>query len=113
MTMKSDGNTPFIKLDVLFDLTTEECDLDKKMFHSALLYLDAIGSVAYFSYVERASHLIFIDHEWLINLLRLLFRHDHQQNLHFKDDRDIFFEQFEQDKELFIEQGHLSKALLW
>jgi len=112
MNMKSYGNTPFIELDVLFDLTTEECDLDREMFHSALLYLDAIGSVAYFSYVERASHLVFIDHEWLINLLRLLFRHDHQQKLHFKDNGVIFYEQFEQDKELFIRQGHLSKALL-
>ena len=113
MNMKSDGNAPFINVDVLFELVAEKCGLNNEMFLSALLYLNAIGSVAFFSYVEKASHLVFIDHEWLINLLRLLFRHDHQQNLVFKDDRDIFCEQFEQDKELFIEQGHLSKALLW
>ena len=110
--LENSKNIPFFETDSLFHMVREKIGLNRQMFDSALVYLNAIGSIAYFSCVQKASHLVFINSEWLIDLLQLVFRHDHKQNLTFKEEYDIYPEQFEQDKELFINHGHLSKAML-
>ena len=110
--LKNHGMFPFFKKTLLFSRTAEKHGLSNEMFDSALLYLNAIGSIAYFDCVQGASHLVFINLEWLTRLLQLLFRHDHQQSLIFSNQYAIFPEQFEQDKELFITEGHLSEQLL-
>ena len=116
MKLKNQDNIPCIEFSPLFETTSEACSLTKEMFNSCLLYLNAVGSIAFFNYVKRASHLVFLNPEWLIRLLQLLFRHNHEEELLYNEEylhkHGIFPEQFEQDKEEFLCQGRLSKRLL-
>lgn len=117
MALKDQNDMPFIAKDLLFSMMSEKFeDLNGEMFNSALLYLNAVGTIAWFNSVRRASHLVFLNPQWLINLLQLLFRHDHEVTLNYKseflDQNTIFYEQFLQDKSLFLTEGRLSNTLL-
>ena len=83
---------------------------------TVLNYLNDIGSILHFNLVEKSKHLVFLDPEWLFELLKLLFRHDHKKQLTFKaafsDKLQYSKDTFDKDREQFLEHGLLSYKLL-
>ncbi len=114
--LKEVENIPMITVEELAKIgESEEFDFSPQIFSAALSYLNAIGSLAYFANVQQAKHLVFLDPSWLVQLLQLVFRHDHATSLCYKEKFSLFNvteDQFDQDKELLLENGKLSKTLL-
>ena len=88
----------------------------KDVTETVLNYLHDIGSILHFKLVEKSKHLVFLDPEWLFKLLKLLFRHDHEKQLKFKDafsDKLQYSKDtFDKDREQLLEHGLLSDQLL-
>ena len=114
-SLNNDKHVPVISKSELADIAAQEFSLDGQMFTSALGYLNSIGALAHFRHVKRAEHLVFLKPTWLVYLLQLLFRHDHKDNLQFRDEfvkYGMMEGQFYQDKEDLLQNGYLSQGLL-
>ena len=116
MALKNSLDIPLVSIDVLTEIASEACNLTPEMIGSALRYFNAIGSIAYFKRVQKAEHLVFLNPEWLIQLLQKLFRHGHEDSLIYHEDfmtkLNLTEDEFEQDKEQLLTRGHLSRTLL-
>ena len=88
----------------------------KDVIGTVLNYLNDIGSILHFNLVEKSKHLVFLDPEWLFELLKLLFQHDHEKQLKFKDafssKLQYSKDTFDNDREQLLEHGLLSDKLL-
>ncbi|XP_048576951.1 malignant fibrous histiocytoma-amplified sequence 1 homolog isoform X2 [Nematostella vectensis] len=52
---------------------------------SALHYFESVGELKYYSGMPPAEFCVFLDLPWLGKLVKLLFRHDYEENLMFSD----------------------------
>eukprot|EP00794_Sanderia_malayensis_P017826 gene17826-19607_t len=113
--LKGSKGIPVVTRDELAKMAAEEFGFTEQMFASVLSYLNKNGSLAHFDKVERGKHLVFIDVSWLIKRLQLIFRHDLDDKLCFKDSFiqfETMEQQFLQEKRLLIKNGIISKSLL-
>ena len=115
MILKNDF--PIMEVNSLREMMSSKLGgLTEEIFKSALLYLNAIGSIAWFNYIKNVCDWVFLNPEWFIKILDSLFRHDHFEKLIFQQEFqtscDIFNDKFSHDKDLFLSNGHLSKSLL-
>ena len=114
MKEKPERQIPILHVDKL-DEIADKYKL-KDVIGTVLNYLNDIGSILHFNLMEKSKHLVFLDPEWLFELLRLLFRHDHEKQLKFKDafsDKLQYSKDtFDKDREQFLEHGLLSYKLL-
>ena len=108
------GTIPVLHVDKLNEIA-DQYEL-KDAIGTVLNYLNDIGSILHFNMVEKSNHLVFLDPEWLFELLKLLFRHDHEKQLKFQDafsDKLQYSKNtFDKDREQLLEHGLLSDQLL-
>ena len=111
---KPESEIPVIHFDKLSEIA-DQYQL-KDVIGTVLNYLNDIGSILHFNLVEKSKHLVFLDPEWLFELLKLLFRHDHEKQLKFKDafcgQLQYSKDTFNKDREQLLEHGLLSYQLL-
>ena len=113
--LNSERKIPILHVKELTSLVEGKIPLDSQAARSALDYYSGVGSINRFKSVRKAENLIFLDPGWLFRLLQLLFRHDHEQNLVFKEefvDLGCFQSGFNQDKMQLLADGLLSEVLL-
>ena len=110
------GDTNFMPVETLLETCAEPCYLTESSFYLALSYFNDIGLICYFQKVRLAKHLVFLNPEWLVELLQMLFRIDHSTTLKYNNEIQkkirISDDLFQQDKDLFLEKGLLSQTLL-
>lgn len=103
-------------------LTVDELSLKAQGFRKkrdiseALEYIDSVGPILYFHTNSDASDIVFLDPKWLLQLLKLVFRHDLSDAYKYEDyyatKYDMFEVEFRQAVEVLSKSALLSKKLL-
>jgi len=63
----------------------DHTSLSQMGVRSAVIYLDSIGELCYFSNIPSLHFNVFIDLRWLSTLVKSLFRHDLEKTLQYKE----------------------------
>ena len=76
----------------------KQCSLMRRALLGAIRYWDTIGRLKYYDEIPDLKLNVVLDLKWLAKLMKLLFRHDHESNLHYRTE---YFERFGIDENGF------------
>ena len=90
----------FMSFEDFENFAKERSGLQGRPLLSAVQYFDNIGELKYYKKIPSLDINVFLNLEWLVKLMKLLFRHDHEQSLEYSSkyiefdilDREAFTE---------------------